>query len=363
MRYELLAVILIILCLIILGFEYLWLSLLAEKQEDAVSKRSNAKKKIHKMIEGLLYCPTKSVLEKETEALKKFIGNNSQNLEIACDELTRLKAAGVDVLGEKAKVIDDLYNIIDPISTFGKILKEGDTYNKGYACRRLADFHATEYIPDIRKLAESKNRDLSYNSAMALSMLGDVESVAKFILRIQNDKKYSHRIIMELFAECTGDRAALAEQIFSDCNEYMMLTTIKAIAPFKIEKFEKLFLEGLKSTNNAMKIACVKAIGSLEKPENEHTLLIALKDKDWVVRSSAIKGLQKLRTSAAISGVKQATQDKEWWVRQAAAQALLEMKVSIKDIEDILQGYDKYAADAVKYSLYRAVDMREDAYK
>jgi hypothetical protein len=38
---------------------------------------------------------------------------------------------------------------------------------------------------------------------------------------------------------------------------------------------------------------------------------------------------------------------------------LINRNVSILDIEDILGGYDKYAADAVKYALYRSIDMRE----
>ena len=109
-----------------------------------------------------------------------------------------------------------------------------------------------------------------------------------------------------------------------------------------------------------MRRACVKALGSLADPANEHTLLTAARDRDWVVRCAAVKGLQRLGTPAAVQGVKEATKDKEWWVRQAAAYSLIDMKVNIAEIEDVLGGYDKYASDAMKYALYRSVDLKED---
>ena len=87
---------------------------------------------------------------------------------------------------------------------------------------------------------------------------------------------------------------------------------------------------------------------------------LAAEDVDWVVRSAAVRGLQRLGTPAAVQGVKEATGDKEWWVRQAAAGSLIDMNVNISEIEDVLGGYDKYASDAVKYALYRSVDMKEE---
>ena len=79
-----------------------------------------------------------------------------------------------------------------------------------------------------------------------------------------------------------------------------------------------------------------------------------------MVRSAAVKGLQKLGTPTAVQGVKEATKDKEWWVRQAAAYSLIDMNVNISELEDVLGGYDKYASDAVKYALYRSVDLKEE---
>ena len=40
--------------------------------------------------------------------------------------------------------------------------------------------------------------------------------------------------------------------------------------------------------------------------------------------------------------------------------SLIDMNVNISELEDVLGGYDKYASDAVKYALYRSVDLKEE---
>lgn len=361
MHYELFAVLCIIFCLFILGFEYLLLALLAKKQEDAKNKYETAAEKIGSMVEGILYSPTESSRKSETEALKKLMGDDTRLFEIISAQLCFWEEFGDDeTLGNKAEIIDSIYDALDPVKLFSDILKSGSKYKIGYACRRLADFDAFEYLKDIYDLSKSKNRNVSYNAAMALSRLGYADGVAEYILRIENDKKYSYRIINELFSSFSSDRAELASRILEKCGDYMKTVVIKAIAPYRLTQFKQLYIDGTVSKNTDMRIACIKALGELADPENEHILLTAAKDKDWVVRSSAVKGLKKLVTPAAIQGVKEATKDKEWWVRQAAAYSLIDMNVKISEIEDVLGGYDKYASDAVKYALYRSIDFKEN---
>ena len=105
-----------------------------------------------------------------------------------------------------------------------------------------------------------------------------------------------------------------------------------------------------------MKIACVKALAAFGYPEDEQLLQIAAGDKEWVIRAAAVRGLSLLHSPTALSSVKHALGDKEWWVRQAAAQSITRMDISPADLEEILSGYDRFAADAVKTVLYRQVD-------
>ena len=361
MHYELLAVLCIIFCLVILGFEFLWLAVLAKRQEDKKNKYEAAAQKIDSMVQGILYSPTACSRQKETEALKELMGDDTRLFEMISAQLCFWEEYGDDeTFGNKTEIIDGIYAALDPIKLFSDILKSGKKYDIGYACRRLADFDAYDYLEDIYKLSKNKNRNVAYNAAMALSRLGYTDGVAEYILKIQDDKKYSFRIINELFANFSCDRAELAERVFAECDEYMKAVVIKSIAGYRLKQFTQIYTEGTVSKLTDMRIACVKALGDLADPANEHTLLVAAKDKEWVVRSSAVKGLQKLATPAAVQGVKEATKDKEWWVRQAAAYSLINMNVNISEIEEVLGGYDKYASDAVKYALYRTVDLKEN---
>lgn len=360
MTSEWIAVIAIIISLFILILEYLWLAILSKRRSDTYEKYKNVSLKVARMVEGILYSPTAKSRQNETQALKELMGNDCKIFEMISAQLCFWEEYGDEnTLGNKTEVIDEIYAVLDPEKLFSDLLKANNKYTVGYACRRLADFDAYDYLSDILELSKGKNRDVAYNAAMALARYGYSEGVADFIVRIENDKKYSFRLINELFDNFSGDKAALATMVFEKCEDYMKINVIKAISDYRLFEFEAMYIEGMSSKNSAMRIACVKALGDLANPQNEQILITATYDKDWVVRSSAVKGLGKINTPKALEGIKEAIKDKEWWVRQSAASALINMNVSVSDIEDILGGYDKYAADAVKYALYRSIDVKE----
>lgn len=359
MRYELIAVLAILLSLVILGMEYLWLYLLAVRQEEQINRHNTEKENVKKMIEGALYSPTETAKKEEIARLEEYAFSSPEIPEMVCDEVNRLQKREASLVRGAKETLDGICRAVNPIEIYGKILEQGDVYDKSYACRKLADYGSSDHIEKMRELARDKNRSLAYNAAMALSRLGDAEAVAAYLVRIQDDKHYSFRVILEMIRDFTGDRGEVAARVMETCNEYMKTVIIKAVAPYRIRRFESVYLEGMGSANPSMKIACTKALGDLADAKYEQTLIIASKDKDWVVRSYALKGLAQLQTPEAIRCVKEAVKDPEWWVRHTAAQALVDMRVSIRDLEDIMKGYDKYATDAIKYSLYRAVDVRE----
>ena len=360
MQSEWIAVIAIIICLFILGLEYLLLAMLSKRRSDSYEKYKNISLKVAQMLEGILYSPTANSRRNETKALKELMGNDYKIFEMISAQLCFWEEYGDEnSLGNKTEVTDEIYAVLDPEKLFSDLLKANNKYTVGYACRRLADFDAYDYLSDISELSKAKNRDVAYNAAMALSRYGYAEGVADFIVRIENDKKYSFRLVNELFDTFSADKAGLAAMVFDKCEDYMKIKVIKAISEYRLSEFEPMYIEGMSSKNPAMRIACVKALGDLANPENEQLLITATYDKDWVVRSSAVKGLGKINTPKSLEGIKEAIKDKEWWVRQSAAGALINRNVSVSDIEDILGGYDKYASDAVKYALYRSIDMKE----
>ncbi|WP_407384059.1 HEAT repeat domain-containing protein [Ruminococcus sp.] len=357
MKIELISVIGLLLCLLIIGIEYILLYRLAEIQDENTARVDNIRRRLDIHVEGVLYAPTDSSRDAEITALANEINGDFTVYEMAVEAIREHNGSSFSGDDEaKEKLIKRINAQVDPVSIYAKMLEEGNIYHKGYACRRLAELDAGEYRDKIKEYASDKHRDLAYNAAMALCQMGDVYEVAAYLLSIENDTLYSGRIVNEFFAKFTGDRGELAAVLFEKCNKYMKCTVIKTLARYKLDRFRPMYLEGASGDDSQLKLACIKALAAFGYPEDEQLLQIAAGDKDWVNRSSAIRGLSLLKTQSALDTVKHALGDKEWWVRQTAAQALTRMDISPKDLEEILGGYDRFAADAMKNVLYKTVD-------
>ena len=362
MKLELISVIGLLLCLLIIGIEYILLYRLAERQDEHTARVENIRRRLDIHVEGVLFAPTLSSRNAEVTALSDEINGDFEVYEMALTSIREHKGSRYSSDTEALNgLITDINEKVQPVEIYAKMLEEGDVYHKSYACRRLAELEALEYRDKIKEYVDSKDRGLAYNAAMALCHMGDVLDVSKYLLSIQDDRLYSGRIINEFFAQFTGDRQELAQQLFEQCNKYMKCTIIKTIAPYKLEAFRSMYIEGASGDDGQMKIACVKALAAFGYPEDEQLMQIAAGDKDWVIRAAAVRGLSLLKSEAALATVKHALGDKEWWVRQTAAQCITKMDISSNDLEEILGGYDRFAADAVKNVLYRQVDTEESA--
>lgn len=357
MSYEQIAILGIIICVLVVVAELLWLFSLAEGQESHAKKRFAAVEYIDNSLGMILNYPTEATLKTETEALKEFVGDDQMRMDIMSDRI-------LDVLfleqydDEQKAAACYLNDQIVPLDFYRDMLHDGNQYEKAFACRKIATFAGEDEIPEIRKLMDARNADVSYNAAMALSAFGDEESVAQFVLNCEKNFRYSHRIILELLDVYGGDMLALAKRIFEQCDDdYIKSTIIKGISEFRFTEFEDMYIEGAGSKNNNIKIACIKALGRIGRKEYEQALITASRDQNWVVRATAAKELGVLRTENCLSALEEATQDKEWWVRFNAAKTLVECDKTWEHIESVLGGYDKFAADAVKYALYKKYDI------
>ncbi len=354
MTYEIISIAALLLCLLIIGVEYIFHYRLAEQQDDNAVRIEGIRRRLKMRVEGVLFAPTASSRAAEITSLVKEINGDYEVYELAVEAMRDYREQSKDERVDR--ILEEVDEAAKPVELYAKMLEEGDVYHKSYACRRLADLDARDHIDALRRYVNDKNRDLAYNAAMGLARLGDVDTVADYLLSIQDDRMYSARIVNEFFDDFGGDREALAARLFESCNPYMRNTIIKAIAHYKIDAFRPMYLEGAVGDNLQDKIACVKALAAFGYPEDEQILQMAAKDRSWVIRASAVRGLSLLESRTALASVKRALGDREWWVRHAAADSIIKMNISPQDLEDILGGYDRFAADAVKNVLYRMID-------
>lgn len=354
MNWEPIAIALIFICFFIIIAELIWLYILAENLEAKTKKYDEAYVKINDMYDSILTSPTHQSLTAEVRYLKRYIGKDITKLDIISGRILN-SVFSEDFTENQKDAVKQVYNEIDPISVYKKLLKTGNPYQKAYSCRKIADFFSDEGIEEIKNHALSKNRDLSYNAGMALSVLGEKEAVAEYILSLKKNYRYSYRIILEILENYSGDITVLARYLMEEGDDYIKTNVIKSISRCCAQEFEDIYIANLSNKDRELKIASVKALGKIAKPKHEQILIIALKDKDWVVRNSAIAGLARIRTENSIKAIYEATKDPEWWIRYNAARALVNMDKDLLYIESVLKGYDKYAADAVKGILYKTL--------
>ena len=280
MKIELISVIGLLLCLLVIGIEYILHFRLAEMQDEHTNRVENIRRRLAIHVEGVLFAPTESSRDAEIQALADEINGDFEVYELALQAIREHKGSAIGADPEALeRLVEQINRRVDPVSIYAQMLESGDVYHKGYACRRLAELNAVEYKDKIRELTEDKTRDLAYNAAMALCYMGDTDAVARYLLSIQDDRLYSGRIINEFFSKFAGDRQALAGQLFEKCNKYMRCTIIKTLPNYKIEAFRPMYIEGATGNDVQMKIACVKAlsgrrVGALGKgpvaDENPH---------------------------------------------------------------------------------------------
>ncbi len=358
MSYEALAVIMFIISIFFILFGFIWLYVVAEQQEDFLKKRKYNLSNAKNHFSAIFGSPTKASRKAEIEELGRLC--KKSNTYLLCASAVYLNfIKNKDNLSESnIKILDEIYENLNLIPELRDLLKKCDKYEKSYVLRLLADLNATEATQDIKEYLNSKETTLQYNAGMALSILGEEASVIDFLEKCEDNTKFSHRIIIELLNNYTGDKSLLIRKYFAtkgNISDYMKATIFKAVKDDKLDSLKSLYIEGFTSGSNQVRIASVKAMSSLGSPDLEQYLIMASKDSDWVIRLSSLPGLKKICSRECILAVKQITADEQWWVRKRAAQCLVEMDASMKYVEEVIKGYDRYAADAVKECLYKVM--------
>lgn len=352
-----LAIICIVLCFILVMLCYIWLYILAERQDARHKRTREARIRIAEMLSAVIDSPTETSQAAEIEALQDYISQNKRHMDILADMIIEGLLHGEEEDDRGRRALYKAYEALKPQEYYSDLLRDGTPYEKAYACQKLAAFYQESEIPNIRRHLFARNKELVYNAAKALAILGDEDGLTTFILSCEKNYSYSHRVILELISLYSGDVKELAGRVMENCNDYIQATVIKAVASYKIQEFEKLYKQCARHKDGNVRAAAIKALCEIGKPDYEQLLITATNDTMWYVRSAAVKGLGKINTPNSRAALIKAVQDKEWWVRYNAARTLVEMDGGLELAEQVLGGYDRFAADAVKYALYKTYDV------
>ncbi|MFA6309124.1 MAG: HEAT repeat domain-containing protein [Clostridia bacterium] len=347
----------IVVCFVLFIILFIWLYAIAEKQEEKNKKSKESHRRIAEMLGAIIDSPTNTSQSDEIYVLSSFIDKDKhERIDILSNILIEgLLTDAEDERGRKALFM--VFELLKPQLHYSKMLRKGTANEKAYACKMLSAFYQVNEIPEIRKYIFDKNKELSYNASLAISILGDEDCLVKLIDSYKTNYDYSHRIILELFRIYSGDIRLLAIRCLENSNNYIKASIFKAVAKYKIVEFEIHYLYGAQDRDPNIRVASIKALCEIGNPKYEQTLINAAQDTMWYVRSTAVKGLGKINTVNSRRALLDAVRDNEWWVRYNAAHTLVSMDGGLEMAEKVIGGYDKFAADAVKFALYKTYNI------
>lgn len=227
-----------------------------------------------------------------------------------------------------------------------RLLSKKD-YIKALACRQLGDLrlHSTE--PQICNLINSKNNNVIYNVLLALAKLGDLKNLAQILTSNSRNINISFRAIIEVVEEFRGSKEDLFKETIDPSDDYLRGILIKAAADGQYEGLSSYYVKYLSSDNMNLKIACLRALSGLQNPAYEQHMIDMLEAEEWEVRAAAAKGLEKIGTSQSFEPLLKIASDKEWWVRHNAASTLVAIPGGMEYAQQIIDGEDQYARDAI----------------
>lgn len=354
-----LAYVLVLICIFIVSIEYLYLYALSSRTEARISEYNGTCVRIGEMIDTIVNAPTESSLRQALVFLKRYVGVDRTRMDILSGLLLkRLITENEEGNQNGLRALSAACDMVNPSAFYSSLLKTGDLYDKAYACRKISGFSRRQEISVIREFSHSKNRDLSYNAAMALSELGDESGLIDAIRDCQHNYEYSHRIIIELIQKYTGDMETLAKKVLCGISDdYIKTAVIKAVAKYRFQSLADIFTGLLTGTNVNLRAAALTALGALGDPAFQNDMITACTDPDWIIRLTAVKALKNIRTPESMQALSDAAQDAEWWVRNTAAKILVGMDTDLVYVERVLRNEDRRAADSILFALYQVCDM------
>lgn len=196
------------------------------------------------------------------------------------------------------------------------------------------------------------------NAFQALVASGNPQSVTEAVLLLsRNEIQHSQKLISDDLLRFPGDQNALAEQLWLRMDELTPAYQCALINYFRMvgPQFAQPLLARLNDPRQDSEIhfAVLRYLRRWPDREAYPLLLKLLQDesRSWEYAALAASALDSYPGSQTISHLKQALHSRFWHVRYNSAQALLNLHVPLAQLQDILNGPDRYAREILEYKL------------
>ncbi len=242
-------------------------------------------------------------------------------------------------------------------------LSSVDKSSKLYILDQIKDIKLPIFVPELKKLANSKDVIIRLKSAYVLSKVYNENLFINILVGIVNDKPVvktpdspiSRAKIMiqnQFRAEAVkmlgelGDEKVLPivskattdeDGMVADAAYYALAVMSKNKKTKPLPELMEFFYTGLKHTDPKIRLKAVKILGELKDKPAVNPLVLRLKDYDKNVREESLLSLGKIGELSALQDMIYLKTDKEDTVRSALARSLGYFSEELKGSTDSLK--------------------------
>ncbi len=245
-----------------------------------------------------------------------------------------------------------------------------DTMEKGFLAYMVsaADFSdcgeevRNDYIGCMLKLLGNDSVYCRENSLKALYNLGDAKAVAEAVGILTRDgRMHNEKLLADGLNSFGGDKAELAGALmdsFSSYDDHNQSAVITFLTTAGFHEWDEFFAERLNSPEISIDQRCdilrllLKAPSGRTKRILIDTLKRCKDSEDWQMAAVAATGLDRYQDDAeVIDALRYAIDSRQWNVRINCAFTLVNLDPPGDVLDGILNGSDKYAADALRFAM------------
>lgn len=250
--------------------------------------------------------------------------------------------------------------VYQKLAVYFKKLDSMDRAAFAYFFSENVPYTDKEYHPIMHILLEYLDDSSVYcreNLIKAFCALGNIQGMMNLLNLIEERNLFHHRkLIADGLAEFSGDKEELSIELWKKRNDYsenMLLSVISYISEVS-DNYGAVFMQELIENDNTpeVRLAMIRYFRNhTYEPAKPYLISLLDDERDENADIVAAFVLGGYPCDETIAALKKSMSHRKWYVRQNAANSLVDMVDDENELEEILNGDDRYASDMLRYVL------------
>ncbi len=209
--------------------------------------------------------------------------------------------------------------------------------------------------------AHMNNLDLQYAGFLALSMMGNRDSLITLCSNPGFSNRLSYRSLMEICNVYSGDKPFLYEKLLDSPDRFIRRIVVKSIGAEGFTAFADRLLPMFNDTDVNLRCDVARTLGQLRCAAAGPRIATFVNSENWALRSVTVTALAEIDADAYLPELITGLKDREWWVRYNSAKELC-AHVPLNRLTEILPTLgDAFAQEILRFAMQEANMMEKGA--